>query len=273
VASPPLPAEALGVLASLCDERPLVVFDLETTGTDRLSDRIVEIAAIRISPSGETDLFERRVNPGTRIPREATEIHGIRDEDVADAPTWKALAPEVAAFFAGADLAGYNIRAFDLPLLAKEFDRAKVAFPLEGRRVIDAQVIFFKKEPRDLSAAVRLFAGREHAGAHSALADAVASAEVLAGELRRYRDLPRSIDALHAFAAPSSEGRFVDPDKRFAWRDGQAVLNFGEHRGKPLSEVALRAPAYLEWMLRSDFPEEAKRIVRDALSGVFPTRG
>ena len=267
-----LPPAVLEALAALCDGRPLVVFDLETTGTDRLNDRIVEIAALKIHPDRTVQTLDRRLNPGIRIPREATEIHGISDEDVRLAPTFTAVAPELAAFFEGADLAGYNIRGFDVPLLGKEFERAHQPFSVEGRRLVDAQTIFFKKEPRDLSAAVRLFAGREHVDAHSAFADAVATAEVLAGELSRYADLPRNVAGLHDFSAPA-EGRFVDPDKRFFWRDGAAVFAFGEHRGRPLADVVKTHAAYLDWILRAEFPAETKKIVSAALNGVFPTRG
>jgi DNA polymerase-3 subunit epsilon len=265
------PAQALEPLLCLCAESPLVVFDLETTGTDRLNDRIVEIAAIRFRKDAPLDVFERRVNPGIRIPRESTAVHGITDDDVHDLPPFAAIAAEVAAFFEGAALAGYNVRAFDVPVLAREFERAGAPFPLENRHIVDIQTIFFKKEPRDLAAAVRLFVGREHVAAHAALHDAVASAEVLAGQLRRYDDLPRSLGGLHDFSTPV-EGRFVDPDKRFLWRDGEAVFNFSEHRGKTLAEVAEKNPGFLDWMVSRDFPAPAKQIVRDARRGIFPKK-
>jgi DNA polymerase-3 subunit epsilon len=269
---PDLPPAVQKTLAALCDGRPLAIFDLETTGTDRLNDRIVEVAVLRLHPGGEVVTLDQRVNPGVRIPREATEIHGISDADVENSPTFAAVAADLAAFLEGSDLAGYNIRGFDLPLLAKEFERARQPFSLEGRRLVDAQTIFFKKEPRDLAAAVRTFAGREHTGAHNALADVVATAEVLAGEIARYPDLPATLAGLHDFSAPA-EGRFVDPDKRFLWRDGKAVFAFGEHRGRPLADVARTHPAYLEWIARADFPAEAKKIVTAALAGTFPTKG
>lgn len=266
-----LPPSAAARLFAVSDGRPLVVFDLETTGPDRIADRIVEIAALRLTPPDTVETYEKRVNPGMRIPREATAVHGISDDDVRDAPRFAEIAVEVAAFFEGADLAGYAIRQFDIPVLQREMEKAKLAFPLDGRRIVDAQTIYFKKEPRDLSAALRFFAGREHVGAHGALADTIASAEVLAGELEKYADLPGDMNGLHRFSTPA-EGRFVDPDKRFFWRDGEAVFNFGEYRGSPLSEVVGSAPTYLEWILAKDFPEETKRIVRDAQRGVFPVR-
>jgi DNA polymerase-3 subunit epsilon len=268
---PLLPEDALARLAAISSECALVIFDLETTGADRVSDRIIEIAALRVARDGAVTTFERRVHPGMKIPRESTAVHGISDEDVAGAPPFKEIAAEVAAFFDACDLAGYNIRSFDVPVLVRELEKAGVPFSLEGRRIIDAQTIYFKKEPRDLGAALRFFAGREHAGAHSALADAIASAEVLAGQLARYEDLPRSADELHRFSTPA-EGRFVDLDKRFLWRDGQAVFAFGEYRGRLLSEVATANPGYLDWILSKEFPHDTKRIVRDALRGVFPAR-
>lgn len=266
-----LPPGAREALRSLCDGAPLVVFDLETTGPDRITDRIVEVAALKVSASGELSVFETRVNPGVKIPREATAVHGITDADVAEAPSFAEVAPRLVEFLEGCDLAGYNLRGFDIPLLARELERAKAPFSFDGRRVVDAQVIYFRKEPRDLSAAVRTFVGREHVGAHSALADTVAAAEVLAGQLARYDDLPKGIDALAAFTAPV-ESRWVDPDKRFVWRDGEAVFNFGAKRGQSLADVAAKNPDYLDWMLEADFPEEARRIVREAREGRFPTR-
>ncbi|MFI5182237.1 MAG: exonuclease domain-containing protein [Thermoanaerobaculia bacterium] len=268
---PDLPPGLVDALRPLCDGRPIVFFDLETTGTEKTLDRIVEIAAIAILPDGPPRLFDRRVNPGVRIPSEAAAIHGISDADVKDAPTFRELAPSLLEFLGDADLAGYNIRGFDVPLLQKEFERAGVAFRLDGRRIVDMQTIFFRKEPRDLAAALRFFAGREHAGAHAALADVVAAAEVLAGQLRRYPDLPRTLDGLHEFSVPA-EGRWVDPDKRFAWRDGEAVFAFGNLKGKSLALVAETKPEYLDWMIRGDFPEPAKEIARNARRGVFPKK-
>ncbi len=266
-----LDLDALRPLFDLCGERRLAVFDLETTGTDRLTDRIVEFAAVRLDAHGDVATLDLRVNPGVRIPRESTRVHGIADEDVALCPPFPSVAPEIAAFLEGCDLAGYNIRSFDVPVLLREMEAAKTPFSLEGRRIVDMQTIYFKREPRDLAAAVRFFAGRDHGGAHAALADAVASAEVLAGQLRRYQDLPRDLEKLHELSRPA-EGRFVDPDKRFFWRDGEAVFAFGAHRGTRLEEVAEKNPSYLDFMLEGSFPDEAKRIAREAKRGVFPRK-
>lgn len=271
VAAAEVPPEVVELLRPLCEARAVVFFDLETTGTEKMLDRIVEIAAVAVPPEGPLRVFDRRVNPGVKIPSEAAAIHGISDADVAEAPLFREIAPELLAFLGDADLAGYNVRAFDVPLLVKEFERAGVLFSLEGRRIVDMQTIFFKKEPRDLAAALRFFAGRQHAGAHAALADVVAAAEVLAGQLRRYPDLPRTLEGLHEFSSPA-EGRWVDPDKRFLWRDGEAVFAFGNLKGKSLALVAETKPEYLDWMIRGDFPEPAKQIARDARRGIFPKK-
>ncbi len=271
VSDPILPLDVLAPLFDLCGERRLAVFDLETTGTDKLTDRVVEVAAVRLGRGGDVATLDRRVNPGVRIPRESTRVHGISDADVAQCPSFATLAPELATFLDGCDLAGYNIRQFDVPVLLREFEIAKVPFSMEGRRVVDMQTIYFRREPRDLGAAVRFFAGREHVAAHAALADAVASAEVLAGQLRRYADLPRDVAALHELSRPP-EGRFVDPDKRFLWRDGEIVFAFGQYRGTRLAEVAEKNPSYLDWIVEGSFPDEAKRIARDAQRGVIPRR-
>lgn len=266
-----LPPETLAALQELTAERALVVFDLETTGADRLTDRIVEIAAVRFGPGGAVASWESRVNPGVKIPRESTRVHGITDADVSGAPTFPEIAVQILEFFGDADLAGYNVRAFDVPVLLREFSLASLAFPIENRRIVDMQTIYFKKEPRDLAAAVRFFAGREHAGAHAALADVVASAEVLAGQLKRYPDLPRDVARLHEISRPP-EGRYADPDKRFLWRDGEIVFAFSEHRGKTLAEVAEKHPGFLDWMISKTFSEESKQIARDARKGVFPRK-
>ena len=266
-----VPSFLVDALRPLCEGRPIVFFDLETTGTEKSLDRIVEVAALAVPPDGPERVFDRRVNPGVRIPSEATAIHGISDADVKDAPSFREIAPALLEFLGEADLAGYNVRGFDIPLLLKEFERVGIPLRLEGRRIVDMQTIFFRREPRDLAAAVRFFAGREHAGAHAALADVVASAEVLAGQLRRYPDLPRTLDGLHAYSSPA-EGRWVDPDKRFYWRDGEAVFAFGNLKGKSLALVAETKPEYLDWMVRGDFPEPAKEIARNARRGVFPKK-
>ena len=180
--------------------RPLTVFDLETTGVNVEEDRAIEIAALRIEPSGAFASHSRRVNPGRLIPAEATAVHGITDEDVAHEPSFRDIAPRLARFLDGCDLAGFNVGRFDIPLLEAEFRRAEVAFSMEGRRVVDAQGIFHHYEPRDLAAAVRFYTESDIEDAHSARGDLVSTLYVLRGQLDRYADLPRDVAALDELA-------------------------------------------------------------------------
>jgi DNA polymerase-3 subunit epsilon len=251
---------------SLTLSRPLAFFDLETTGTDPLRDKIVEIALVRVDPSGSREATTRRINPGRPIPAEATAVHGIRDEDVAHAPAFSQVAREILDVLKDADLAGFNVRRFDVPLLDREFRDAGLDLALLTRRIVDVMTIFHKKEPRDLTAAVRFFLDREHAGAHGAEADVLASIEVLQAQLARYPDLPRTIDALDAFCHPVPAGA-VDRGGKFVLRDGEVVFAFGKQKGRALREVAARQRDYLEWILKQDFPEDARALVEKALRG------
>lgn len=249
-------------------ERPLVIFDVETTGTDPMADRIIEIALVKIRPDGGRDLLERRVHPGMPIPAGSTAIHGITDADVADLPPFGAIAAEVAAFVEGCDLGGYNAIKFDIPVLQAELRRAGLDLTLAGRALVDPQRIFFLKEPRDLSAALRLYCGRDLVGAHGALADAEATVDVLLGQLERYPDLPVTPAGISDLL---SEG-LLDPEGKLRWRDGEAVIGFGKNRGQTLREISERTPEYLRWMISASFSDEVKSIARDALNGKFPER-
>jgi DNA polymerase-3 subunit epsilon len=255
--------------------RPLVVFDLETTGTDVDKDRIVQIGLIRVEPDGGRRSWEHLVNPERPIPPEATAVHGIRDEHVRDEPTFAQLRAEIEQWFAGADLAGYNSVRFDLPLLQAELSRAGSAFDFAGVRHLDAMAIFFAMERRDLTAAYRFYCDKELEGAHHALADVAATLEVLDAQIGRYEELPTDVDALHRLCNPD-EGRFVDRSRKFAWNDrGEAVFTFGKYNGRSLQDTLADAGGrgYLEWMLGKDFSDEVKGILRAALGGVFPNRG
>jgi DNA polymerase-3 subunit epsilon len=251
---------------SLQLSHPLAFFDLETTGTDPLRDKIVEIALVRIDPSGEREGTTRRINPGRPIPAEATAVHGIRDEDVADAPSFPQVARGLLDIFKDADLAGFNVRRFDVPLLDREFRESGLDLALATRRIVDVMTIFHKKEPRDLTAAVRFFLDRDHAGAHGAEADVQASIEVLEAQLARYPDLPRAVDALDAYCYPVPAGA-VDREGKFVLRDGEVVFAFGRQKGRALREVARVQRDYLEWFLKQDFPEDARTLVEKALRG------
>ena len=244
-------------------DRPLVVFDLETTGTDPATDRVVEIAVLRVETDGTRSARARRVNPERPIPPEATALHGIRDEDVQDAPTFRQIARSLLGWLDGADLAGFNILRFDLPLLERELRDCGLDLGRAERRVVDAMAIFHRKERRDLSAAVRFYLGRDHEGAHSAQVDVEAAAAVLEAQLLRYEDLPRSIGDLAAWIGPE-RGEGAERTK-FTFRDGVPVFAFGRHLGRSVDEVAREAPDYLRWLLAADFPPEAKRLVADWL--------
>ncbi|HZN55520.1 MAG TPA: 3'-5' exonuclease [Candidatus Polarisedimenticolaceae bacterium] len=246
--------------------RPLAFFDLETTGIDPQRDKIVEIAVVRVDPGGSSAAKTRRIDPERPIPPEATAVHGIRDEDVAGAPTFRQVARGILDFLADSDLAGFNVRRFDVPLLDREFRDCGLDLALTQRRVIDAMSIFHRKEPRDLAAAVKHFLGREHAGAHGAAADVAATVEVLDAELARYPDLPRTVAALEDWCHPVPDGA-VDRGGKFVLREGVVVFGFGRQRGRPLSEVARLQRDYLEWILKQDFPDDARALVERALRG------
>ncbi len=248
-------------------ERPLVVFDLETTGQFPNDDRIIEISCVKLRPDGRRETLTRRVNPGRPIAADATRVHGIRDADVAAEPRFEQLAPEIHAFLEGCDLAGFNLLSFDLPLLRAEFERAGRAFPAEGTRAVDAYSIFVQREQRSLSAALQFYCGRAHDGAHGAEADALATADVLLAQIARYADLPTDVAGLHDLCV---DNRYVDPARKFAWRDGEAVMNFSKLKGRTLRSVAKDERSFLEWMLKGDFAPESKAVAREALAGRFP---
>lgn len=253
-------------MAALQLTRPLVCFDLETTGVDPASDRIVEVSVLRIDPDGTRAMRTRRINPERPIPAGATAVHGIRDEDVADAPTFCQVARGLHEWIGSADLTGFNVSRFDVPLLAREFRDCGLELDLTRRHVVDAMTIFHRMEPRDLSAATRFYLGREHCGAHSAEADVVASFEILEAQMSRYDELPESVEALDAWLRRAPENA-ADRGGKFILEGGRVLFNFGKHKGKPLAAVAAETPDYLRWILGTDFPDDAKQLVRDALDG------
>jgi DNA polymerase-3 subunit epsilon len=249
-----------------------VVFDLETTGLDVNSDRIVEISCVKMAIDGSRDVRTRRLNPTIPISPAATRIHGISDDDVANEPTFAQLARGLFEFLDGCDLSGFNVEQFDLPLLVREFKRAGMAFPRAPVFVIDSWKIFLRKEPRDLAAAYRFYCGRELVNAHSAEADTVAAAEVLLAQVARYDDAPNDIEGLHAFSHPVHPD-WIDPDGKIVWQGDEAALGFGKHRGRSLRSMAQAEPDYLRWMATAQFSDGVVEIVRAALLGEFPTRG
>ena len=236
--------------------RPIVFFDLETTGTNINSDRIVEISVVKLMPNGEIKSKTRRINPEMPIPAEATAIHHITDEDVANEPTFRQVANSLAQIMAGCDIAGFNSNRFDIPLLEQEFVRAKVDFDFSKARFIDVQTIYHKKEPRTLVAAYRYYCGKDLTEAHSALADTTATMEVLLAQLEKYDDLPCEVGALSEFA---SNNRNVDLMGRLIFDDkGREVINFGKYKGRLAEDVLSSDPGYYSWIMGGDFAQNTK---------------
>jgi DNA polymerase III subunit epsilon len=248
---------------------PLCIFDLETTGTNISQDKIVEIAVVKLMPSGERITKRHLVNPGIPIPPSSSAIHKIFDEDVKDKPHFKELAKEYAKFMEGCDLSGFNVLKFDIPILAEEFLRAGVEFDFSKRRVIDAQKIFHVMEKRTLSAAYKFYCEKDLDDAHSAEADALASIDVLLAQLEKYDGkavtdgqgkkigvINSDMDHLHQLFSSDVvdlAGRFVKNEK------GEVVFNFGKHKNKTVKEVLKSEPSYYDWMMQGDFPLDTKR--------------
>ena len=242
-------------------KRPIVFFDLETTGVDASKDRIVEISMIKVMPDGTEDTRTRRINPGMPIPAEATAVHGITDADVANAPKFAQVAKSLEEFIRGCDFGGFNSNRFDLPLLVEEFMRAGLSVDLKRRKFIDVQNIFHKKEQRTLVAAYRFYCDKELEDAHSAEADTRATYEVLQAQIERYDDLENDIDFLAEY---SSQGNAADFAGRILYDEqGCEVFNFGKHRGCSVEEVFRREPSYYDWMMNGDFPLYTKKLITE----------
>lgn len=240
-------------------KNPLVVFDLETTGIDVVKDRIVEIAVLKVFPNGNRESKVRRINPEMPIPPEATAVHGITDDDVKDAPTFKEIAKSLANYIEGCDFAGFNSNKFDLPLLAEEFLRAGVDIDLKKRKFIDVQTIFHKMEKRTLASAYKFYLDKDLVNAHSAEADTLATFEILCAQVERYPELKNDVDFLSEF---SSFNRNVDFAGRIILDDkGVEVFNFGKHKGKPVVEVLKAEPSYYSWMMNGEFPLYTKKVL------------
>ncbi|MDE6753089.1 MAG: 3'-5' exonuclease [Muribaculaceae bacterium] len=240
-------------------ERPLIFFDLETTGTNITHDRIVELSYIKVFPDGTEERKTRRLNPEMHIPEESSAIHHITDEMVANEPTFRQIAKSLLEIFSGSDIAGYNSNKFDVPLLMEEFGRCGLNFDVAGRRFIDVQNIFHKKEQRTLIAAYKFYCGEELTGAHSAFEDTEATYKVLLGQLEMYDDLENDVEFLSKF---SSVGRNVDLAARIVLNDkDQPVFNFGKHKGKTVKEVLRREPSFYDWIMQGDFPKNTKDVL------------
>jgi DNA polymerase-3 subunit epsilon len=244
--------------------RPLVVFDIESTGVSPRKDRIIELAAIKLMPGGEEISKCWLMNPGVPIPPETTAIHGISDEIVKDCPTFADKAEEIFEFFRGCDLSGFNADRFDIPCLEEEFARVGMAFAPSARKHVDVQRIYHKKEPRDLSAAVRFYLGRNHDGAHGAEADTRATLEVLKAQMAKYSDLPATVDEMDEYLVPHDPMN-ADRAGTLRWKDGELTINFGKKKGESLKKLLLNEPNYLKWILKGDFDTEVRMIIKDLL--------
>ncbi|MDR0612067.1 MAG: 3'-5' exonuclease [Dysgonamonadaceae bacterium] len=239
-------------------KNPLIFFDLETTGTNIVSDRIVEISYLKIHPNGDEESKTRRINPEMPIPPQATAIHGITDEDVKDAPVFRLIAKSLATQIEGCDLAGYNSNRFDIPLLAEEFLRADVDIDLMKRKFVDVQTIFHKKEQRTLEAAYKFYCNRELENAHTAEADTKATYEVLQSQLDRYPDLTNDINFLSEYSAYSNN---VDFAGRVIYNEQKKeVINFGKYKGRLVEEILREDPGYYGWILQGNFPLYTKKV-------------
>lgn len=254
-------------------QRPVVFFDVETTGLDPKYDRLIELGAVKIFPDGTRETFHQRFNPQMRIPAEVSLLTGISNEAVAAEPTFAQLAPRVASFFEGADIAGYNVARFDAKVMVEEYKRVNMDFRLADRALLDVQTIFHLKEKRDLSAAYKYYCNKDLQGAHSATADSNATLDIFLAQMQRYQDLPQDMTGLHKFCRTNKE-RFVDSEGKFSWRDGEAIFNFGRYKSQTLRAVAKLDIAYFHWMIAPErqFGQDVIDICYRALKGEFPKK-
>lgn len=241
-------------------KRPLAFFDLESTGVNLATDRIVEFSIMKLMPDGSKIWKTMKINPTIPIPKEVSAIHGIYNKDIKDKPTFADIAKDLFLFLKDCDLAGYNSNKFDIPLLNEEFLRLGMDLQTEKRQLVDVFRIFQKMEKRDLTSAYKFYCGKTMENAHQAEADVKATYEVLLGQLKRYEDeLEENIDFLHEF---STDHNFVDGGRRLVKEDGVVKFNFGKHKGKPVEEVFRREPQYYDWMMKSDFLLDTKQKLR-----------
>ncbi|HEY8689592.1 MAG TPA: 3'-5' exonuclease [Chitinophagaceae bacterium] len=243
--------------------RPLAFIDLETTGVNLSSDRIIEIAIVKIFPDGAKQVKRKIVNPQIPIPQGASDVHGFTDDMVKDAPAFKEVANEIKQFIDNADLSGYNSNRFDIPLLMEEFLRSGIEFDMSNRRMVDVQHVFHMMERRTLAAAYQFYCNKELCDAHSAEADAMATWEVLEAQTVRYQNLGNTLDSILKF---TGEEKFVDFARRMIMDNDVEVFNFGKHKGRPVADVLKTEPQYYDWMMKGDFPLHTKKKLTEILN-------
>lgn len=247
--------------------RPIAFIDLETTGVNLSSDRIVEIAIIKLMPDNTRSVKRKLLNPEMAIPKQSSDIHGITDDMVKDAPTFKQSGNEIKQFLDNCDLGGYNSNRFDIPILMEEFLRAGMDVDLSNRKMIDVQHIFYSMEPRTLSAAYKFYCQKDLINAHSAEADISATIDVLMSQMSRYQNLGNTIDSILGVIG---EEKIVDYARRFSYdNNGVEVFNFGKYKGKSVSEVLKSEPQYYDWMMKGDFPLHTKQKLTEIMNRSF----
>jgi DNA polymerase-3 subunit epsilon len=250
--------------------KPLAIIDLETTGINLGTDRIVEIAILKVLSDGNKSVKRKLINPGIPIPKAASDVHGITDEMVKDAPTFKQAAHELKQILDGCDIAGYNSNRFDIPLLMEEFLRAEVEFDMKGRKLVDVQKIFHQMEQRTLSAAYKFYCNKNLDGAHSAEADASATYEILIAQLQRYPALGNTVDSI---VKAIGEEVIVDFARRFIMENGVEIFNFGKHKGRAVADVLKSEPQYYDWMMKGDFPQHTKQKLTEIYTRTMLKKG
>ncbi|MBW0160983.1 MAG: 3'-5' exonuclease [Sediminibacterium sp. Gen4] len=250
--------------------RPLAFIDLETTGVNISLDRIVEIAIVKINPDGTQQVKRKLINPMMPIPKGASDVHGITDDMVKDAPVFKQVANEIKQFIDHCDIGGYNSNRFDIPMLIEEFLRAGIDFSTDGRKLVDVQKVFHMMEQRTLSAAYKFYCQKTLDGAHSAEVDATATWEVLEAQVERYPQIGNTVESIVKF---TGEDEIVDFARRFVRENGVEVFNFGKHKGKPVTQVLKEEPQYYDWMMKGDFPMNTKQKLTEILNRTLLKKG
>jgi DNA polymerase-3 subunit epsilon len=250
--------------------KPLAIVDLETTGVNLGTDRIIEIAIIKVLPDGKKTVKQKLINPEIPIPKSSSDIHGITDEKVKEAPSFRQIANELKQFLDNCDLGGYNSNRFDIPLLVEEFLRIGMEFDMKGRRLIDVQRVFHMMEQRTLSAAYRFYCNKVLDGAHGAEIDATATLEVLEAQIEKYPQLGTDVESILKF---TGEEEIVDFARRFIMENGIEIFNFGKHKGRSVTEVLKAEPQYYDWMMKGDFALHTKQKLTEIFNRSLLKKG